>query len=400
MGKGDIKTKKGKIFNKSYGKSRPRKKRRKAVEYKQLDYSIEDIYSHVGIYDKVVCINFKRESDAYKKYGSYIIGVFVYTQREREALDKKIKNKQKSFGVIKVEYIGNELSQQLVDELRNEGVNSTEISSIYCTRDKKTNTFHSQVTRVVNPINIQMDKEPNGGDYDWIYGFNKSLISQGIGFSPEEYDFYLALKLFYEPDSLSKEENEYILNDGILKESIEYKHLRIKYYKKNIDKKGFERYITLEHKRKKHLHGVFNHFLIQSGSSIKKILSTNPDQAAVIFDKIVQFQETRLNSDGKIPIYLNLDRYLHVYMRHVKEMKINDQFKNKDNFQWVEDNISFVMGSIINRINDEIQAHFETNPNTRFSKYGEESLYFEGDYYTIHIEPNGCISTFHKNSKV
>lgn len=102
---------------------------------------------------------------------------------------------------------------------------------------------------------------------------------------------------------------------------------------------------------------------------------------------------------GKMPIYIDLDGYLHIYMRHVEEMKVNSHFEHKDNFQWNEDDVFMVMEKIIQKINDEIQSFFESNIDQKYSRYGEQSVYFEGDYYTFHIDSNGRIIAFYKNRK-
>jgi len=86
-------------------------------------------------------------------------------------------------------------------------------------------------------------------------------------------------------------------------------------------------------------------------------------------------------------------------MRHVKEMQVNNHFESKDNFQWNEEDVFIVMEKVINEVNQEIQLFFEKNPEKRYSRHGSQSVYFEGDYYTFHIEPSGRVNTFHKNKK-
>jgi hypothetical protein len=54
---------------------------------------------------------------------------------------------------------------------------------------------------------------------------------------------------------------------------------------------------------------------------------------------------------------------------------------------------------VIREFNEEIQEYFAKDPKKRYSRYGPQSGYFEGDYYTFHIDPSGRISTFHKNKK-
>jgi hypothetical protein len=58
------------------------------------------------------------------------------------------------------------------------------------------------------------------------------------------------------------------------------------------------------------------------------------------------------------------------------------------------------MGNIIRGIEDEYQIFRRRNPTLRFSRFGPQSQYFQGDYYTFHIENTGRISTFYKNKKI
>ena len=84
------------------------------------------------------------------------------------------------------------------------------------------------------------------------------------------------------------------------------------------------------------------------------------------------------------------------YFYHVH---INKQFAHKSNFQWNEEDVLMVIEKVIEKIGDEIQEFFEKNPGKRYSRYSRKSVYFEGDYYTLHIEPTGAISTFHRTWK-
>lgn len=58
-----------------------------------------------------------------------------------------------------------------------------------------------------------------------------------------------------------------------------------------------------------------------------------------------------------------------------------------------------VIEQVIKMINVEYQTFRMEHPDKKFSKYGDESVYYQGDYYTLHIEPSGRIVTFHKNKK-
>ncbi|MCR1795784.1 MULTISPECIES: hypothetical protein [unclassified Leptospira] len=43
----------------------------------------------------------------------------------------------------------------------------------------------------------------------------------------------------------------------------------------------------------------------------------------------------------------------------------------------------------------EWKEYSETKPGKKFSKYGAESPYYNGDYYVIHIAPDGRIESFY-----
>ncbi|RZK09646.1 MAG: VWA domain-containing protein [Flavobacterium sp.] len=110
-------------------------------------------------------------------------------------------------------------------------------------------------------------------------------------------------------------------------------------------------------------------------------------------------KDVKLNAGGAKAIYLDVHSYLHIYMRHVEEMKVTDHFEHKDNFQWKEEDVFTVIKHVIQDANDDIQKFFVDKPDGRYSCYGGMSRYFEGDYYTFHIEKDGRLSTFHKNKK-
>ncbi len=366
----------------------------------KIDYTLEEIYSLAGKDDKTSGVSFKINSAAYKLYGNHIVVEFLYTQNEREELDQRIKNTPYTLiGYIKARDLGNELSQEKKDTLRIEGFLSSDISNLSYYKFPSQNTFHSTEKRTIKKLQVPIQMLPKGGDLDWMYSLKKKFIHQNIALCPHEKLFYLAAKLYYEPELVTEAENNEIFKDGVLNEDIEREHLLIKYEKEEATLEEKIRANELLVKRKKFLKKKLNQYLEQTGSSLKKLVSENLDAATELFIKVYKFQERRLNVIGIVPIFIDIDSYLHIYMRHVEEMKVNQHFEAKDNFQWKEDDVFVVMKKIIQKINEEVQQFFVENPGKRYSRFGPQSLYFEGDYYTVHIEPHGRISTFHKNKK-
>ena len=171
-----------------------------------------------------------------------------------------------------------------------------------------------------------------------------------LGFHLEKGRFYLAGKIFYESDQLTEEEKqEAYQEDGTLDVKIEWELLQIKYIREEIKDEEKKRLAELYGIKKKESWDILNKYLQDAGSSLKKLARENIDQAAELYMKVMQFKERRLTVMSKHPIYIDLDSYLHIYMRHVEEFQVTEHFEDKDNFQWSEDDVFTVMGPCFKR---------------------------------------------------
>lgn len=54
-------------------------------------------------------------------------------------------------------------------------------------------------------------------------------------------------------------------------------------------------------------------------------------------------------------------------MRHVKELKLNGNFRHKDDFRWEESGILLEMTEMIFSIGEDVQEFFEKNPVLNYS---------------------------------
>lgn len=225
-------------------------------------------------------------------------------------------------------------------------------------------------------------------------------MGRGIGLSPQERAFYLAGKLYFEPEEITNaEEAEIFPAGGSVDPRVEWEYLKMLYVREEATDDDKRKASYLMKKRDDESWKLLDGYLKETGSSLSRLIKEDSDLAASLLMKARLYEERRFNVTGKVPIYLDLDRYLHVYMRHVEEMKVNDRFAAKTNFQWEEGDVRLVIRNVIERINPDIQQFFECNPGKRYSRFGKTEVYYEGDYYTLHIEPYGRISTFYKTRK-
>lgn len=365
-------------------------------------YFIENIYEYVGREDRVATLSFFPDSESYKLYGNHLTVIFEYSQKERLELDERIKDKNvKSVGYIKVKYLGFELGEEAIKKLTENGIYSEDIAALVTMNGFERNTFHSEEKRTIKTHIIKMISKPKGGDYDWIYGFAKRQVKEGVDFSPNERNLYLACKYYYEPEQLTKEEKAEMFCDtgDKLKDNIEREYLAIKYHRLEINDNELKRHVELYFSLSKERNELLDKYLIQSGSSLKKLEAENEELAKELKGKVLSFKDRSLNFGNKHSIYLDLDSYLHIFMRHVEEMQVNEHFAHKDNFQWNLDDVMTVIQHVIEKVNPEFQEYVENNKGKQFKKYGDQAVYFEGDYYAVYIAANGRLESLFKIKK-
>lgn len=364
-----------------------------------MNYSTDDIYRLVGRDDKMAILYLLPNTESSENYGENLNVVFLYDKPTRERLEENHKNglNETKFEYLRAKYLGTELDKLTIDKLAKTGINIQDISNLIPSPWPAKNVFHKKEIRSRDVIEIPLPQEEKGGHFDWLYGWNKKLRNEGALFFEYEMDFYLGLKYFYEPDSFTNEEKEWSFQESALKESIEKYYLDVKSEKEltnsDEEKRWEELFIKFVDINWKILESVLG----EAGSSIAKLYSSNNILFKHLTMGTYKFTPHRLNDDFSKPIFLDWEGYLHIFTRHVKEFSIGEAFKEKDKFYWAPKDIESVIEHLIEFLDEEIQEFWKAKPNQRFSKYGSQSLYFEGDYYTLHVEGNGRLSTLHRS---
>jgi hypothetical protein len=365
-------------------------------------YSLEDIYRIAGRDDKVAVLTFHQESEAFKSYGESLTVVFTYDIKEREALEKQFKENSntKTFGNVKARPLVIHLEDQQTAALMKHGIYSKDIQFIFPSPWAAMNPYYKEEKRTLNKMEILIRTEPKGGDYDWMYGFERKLILNRVKLIPSTMELYLAMKLFFEPDKITEEEKLQIYDNNVIRSSIERKLLEIKLEKEVSTEEEEQRFFELSKEYMNSNLEILKSELHRAGTNLSKLYTLNAGLFHHLLEGTYRYIPEQLNSFEGVPIYLDWKGYVHVFIRHVKEFVVGERFNDKDKLLWHPSDIIPVIKNVISQVDDEIQKFWQKNPTSRFSKYGAQSLYFEGDYYTFHVEADGRISTFHSIKKM
>lgn len=365
--------------------------------YKSADgFTQEEIYEYASANDCVATLTLNQESA--KLYGESLTVVFVYYPKERIALEKD-RTALNDISNVKAKELLGKLDGSLYDQLLKNGIPAKNIVEMLVGPDsEENNTYASPLLRKPKVLEIPIEGEDNGKDIYFMYGALCHFIADGIGLTPEEHNEYLAYKIVLEREKLTDKEREEIFdkNGAIVNQEVGYFWLLWKKEAGKLTEKNKTDLMHLSQNRIANRFSLADKELQNMGLSFEKLAKTYPGKAALLFSKIVNFHEYRYNVVGKHLLYMSFESFLHIYLRHVKELAVENQFGERSKFQLAEKDLKATMDIVLGALNDEYQTYKDEHPNSRFFRKGNMAYYYNGDYYDVDILPDGQIGSFYK----
>ena len=350
--------------------------------YKSADgFTQEEIYEYAGANDCVATLTLNQESA--KLYGESLTVVFVYYPKERIALEKD-RTALNDISNVKAKELLGKLDGSLYDQLLKNGIPAKDIVEMLVGPDsEENNTYASPLLRKPKVLEIPIEGEDNGKDIYFMYGALCHFIADGIGLTPEEHNEYLAYKIVLEREKLTDKEREEIFdkNGAIVNQEGGYFWLLWKKEAGKLTEKNKTDLMHLSQNRIANRFSLADKELQNMGLSFEKLAKTYPGKAALLFSKIVNFHEYRYNVVGKHLLYMSFESFLHIYLRHVKELAVENQFGERSKFQLAEKDLKATMDIVLGAMNDEYQTYKDEHPNSRFFRKGNMAYYYNGDYY-------------------
>lgn len=363
-------------------------------------YSVEDIYKYSGQFDRNVTVIFNHDTESYKLYGNHITGSFIYTPKERREIQSRIDNDSliSTNGYVKFEENLKKISDEKREVLRSIGVSSSDIHEIYHLIEKVENAYTTTETREL-PKAIELNIDLSDIDSkDLLLGLNHNRLTHGYKLCDFERDQHNAITLLKTREKLSKAEFEKLYinpKTGKIHDGINYYYLKEKFIDDNLNEKEQEEWEILLQKKAEQRANILAKELKKSTKNIKTINLSYGKNLRLITAITARFEPERL-TENKTPVWWDYERLLHIFIRHVSELKIGENYESKSVFQYELKNIKSLIELVLESILTDIQEYFDTHPTKSFKRHGEMSIYYRGDYYVIDIEPSGRLMTFYK----
>jgi hypothetical protein len=361
-----------------------------------MTYSREMIFKNSGQYDAFVELTFYPESEAFKKLGRVLLGTFKYTRQERTEMQKRIENDEveHSDGYIKFEPsdVPKELSPELKEYLDRIGILNIDIHIISSLNFRRTNRYTTEGDReILNKMVIEFDPGDLSGDQMKLGNFRMRLKG-GYPLVADEWRQYIGLELFH-GKALSPQVTEKMDNTEEGKKITQYYYLSTKIIHSNLTVDELKEYEKLRSDRIDATWEILKSELQKSTEKLKELASHYKDNLQRILVIAITF-DTEVILPYKFPIWWNLERFLHIYMRHVRQTNIGERF-NGSLFRYKFQDVRRVISAVVKKSYAEIEDHFQNGNLQNFLRAGRRAVYHDGVYYRLEIEPSGLLRTFH-----
>lgn len=367
----------------------------------KFQFSVEELYAMCGQYEnKYISIEFHKFSESATKYGRNIAGVIIYTKREREELEKVLSEKTipRTNGMVKIDCNKHdELTEQQKSELQEIGFKSGDIYQVLASNLPLVKSYNKAGRKEIpNTININIDPSDTDINKTYLYLFSQR-INNGGKLIPEEWAKFCGIGLHFEPSSADSELIKKVAFDenGNLRPIVRFYELEAKLYARDISKEeSQELNAFLKQRREFRTEQIKKEIKKSTNKTLEKFKEEYPEIYDEIQKSIVQFDtETLYYHDTVKPIYWNYESFLHIYLRHCDELGIEGRNEGKTKFQYTQKDIRRILKIAIENLKDKINERLKDGKD--FRVWGDKTLYFNGNHYSIHILKDGRVSTFH-----
>ena len=304
-------------------------------------------------------------------------------------MEEIIQQNNSTVGFIKFKELLNEIGIEKKDYLKERGINCEAIYSVFTLQEfNQTNEFNETNTRKLAEPNIIEVDLSDDFDYDsMLLNLNDRKLSSAYKLTPDEKAEDVGTRLNYEKVDLGGVQEE-------LKVPIRKYFLKSRERNKKATEAEIKELHSLENKEIANKIFLLREEIKRAGIAKKNFEKIKP-QIEDLTPFILKFNERRL-THGKFVVWLNYERFLHIFLGHVNETNLGGKFEDKTKFQYLIDDIFRLIEIVLDSIEDEIRKHFAETSGRNFKRHGEMAVYYKGDYYAIAINPDGLLMTFYK----
>lgn len=364
-----------------------------------MNFSYEELYFMYGQYDRFVSLSFHKDSEADKTLNSdYFMGSFKFSHEEVKHLEKLRGTKDIPRTEKKVRFVPSklyELDDKTTTYLDRDGILCSDICLVSARNFPKENRFTVKGEKEIpNTITVNVDMSDVNVDLLKL-GLMKSRIKNGYIIRDFEWEEYYGLMCFYHNDVVKNEKKIFSnFEKQELIPPIRYHFLMTKYLNDSTTEGEFKELIELGKKRNDEKIELLVAELKRSNEKLNEVAKIHGDKMGLIYGLTIKF-ETEILLPYKFSIWWDFERFIHIYIRHVKETQVGERFTGKSVFKYKFKEIKRLIEIVLEIVHDEIEKHFEVTPDKPFIRMGDRAVPYDGHFYRVEVEPTGRLREFH-----
>lgn len=361
-----------------------------------------DLYELVGNQQFMTTFNFRDGSEASGQYGESVTGVIYYDSETLQKLKSAISD---DIDLTKLRIdtpdAVNDLSEENRQSLKYEygGIKVADIQYIsFLSYQRETERHDTGEKKIPNVIEIPVDCDGIDPDvlcHSYLVKKNNDEVEL-IQFEKEQLiGITLAIR-----DGII---NSRILNHFGFDKDSAASNMNIRYHWYKVK----ERRGTLSEDQKKQLSEIQNirdmdgiialgKELIACGVNEQELVGRT-DTLQELANSVTSFKPSIL-LHGKKQVYWDLDSYVHIVMRHVKDYQLG-KYKEKTPFPYKVEDLKMLIEKVLGRIENEYKLHASQKPNSVFLRQGTRAVAFNGDHYDVRISSDGRLMQFNARGK-
>lgn len=362
-----------------------------------MRFSYEELYFMYGQYDSFVQIHFCHDIESHQMFeGNYLMGTFRFTNPERIELEK-LRGTTPSRTEKRITFIPSELhsfSEDINTYLDRDGFLCSDICMISQLNLERQNRYIAKGEKEIpNKIEIKFDARGFCAEEAHLWLLSQR-IKKGLPLIDFEMMDYYGLMLYFNPDEVRDEKAMYSNFEAReLLPEVRFRFLKTKFFVDELNEEETGEFQKLLSQSGKELVEALMLELQKAAESKDEIKRNYSSKARLLYSCLAKFEKETLIA-GEFPVWWDMERFIHIYARHVKETQIGNRNQGKSIFQYGFQDVYRIIKIVLEQAENEIVEHFKDSTEV-FVRRGSRAPYYDGHYYRIEIEPNGRLLVFH-----
>ena len=359
-------------------------------------FHYQDLYEIVGRNHFMTTFQLKVDSESYVEFGPTVLGVIYYDSKGLKAIESALVNGiEIAKTKVRINSVDRDNSLQQKSDLKYRGFKVADIEHIsFLPYKKEAEKYETGEKKVPDIIEIEVDC--SNMDVDMLnQNYLASKINSGTQLIQYEKEQFIGITLAF--------------NDGHIDSRI-LKHLGFDEHKLKDNLYVWNQLYQVKERR-----GQLNELDEKNYREIKGILSLEKISKVVkelalsginsyefelknnilgeIFESVKAFSPSIL-LHGKKQVYWNVDSYIHIALRHVKNYQVGNH-QHKTPFPYKANDLKYLIEKVLQQVEDELEHHLSQESGDDFTRHGQMAIFYNGDYYHLRINAEGRLTQFH-----